>query len=381
MEEIRQLLFLRLSQETSVPPRLALQLLEQFGPDWSGLSIDTLVELGVSRPAATRLTLPTGLQDATLLLRQCEELGIGIMTIEEDAYPQALRHCEDAPLVLYWRGQPPRLKERNLAVVGTRRATAYGRKLTSQILEELAALQPLIISGMAYGIDICAHRKALDLGLTTWGILAQGLDRVYPGAHREFAYKILESGGTLLSEFPPGVPSRAFHFPRRNRIVAGLSDAVLVIESGPEGGSLITAGIAASYNREVFALPGPVDRGQSAGCHSLIREHGAALVTGGRDLALAMNWIPEAKSRRKTGTQAMVESIQTLLPPSLEDMKDVLLWLAREGPQHVEQVQQRTRWSPAFLATRILAAELSGWILTRPGGYLESAFREGKMIF
>ena len=110
MEEIRQLLFLRLSQETSVPPRLALQLLEQFGPDWSGLSIDTLVELGVSRPAATRLTHPTGSQDATLLLRQCEELGIGILTIEEDAYPQALRHCEDAPLVLYWRGQPPRLK-------------------------------------------------------------------------------------------------------------------------------------------------------------------------------------------------------------------------------------------------------------------------------
>jgi DNA processing protein len=211
--------------------------------------------------------------------------------------------------------------------------------------------------------------------LLTWGIFAHGLDRIYPGCHRPQAMRMLDSGGSLVSEFPPGVPSRAYHFPRRNRIVAGLADAVLVVESGLQGGSLLTAGMALSYHREVFAVPGPADRPESAGCHALIRENSAGLVSSGRDLAEAMDWLPRRSRQQQAelfGASALLDALETQLPPSLADLKDVLRWLAREGPQHQETIAVHTRWSPQYLASRILEAELRGWLFVRAGGYVEA---------
>ncbi len=357
-----------------MPPRLAVELLHHFGPDWTIAGREALVSAGISPAAAARLADPSQADQAEGLMRECDKLGISWMSIEDEAYPEPLRRCEDAPFVLFWRGRSPALYSRNLAIVGTRKCTSYGIKMTRSIVQELAPLQPLIISGMAYGIDICAHMAALDFGLNTWGIFAQGLDRVYPGEHRQQAYRILEAGGTLISEFPPGIPSRAYHFPRRNRIVAGLADAVLVIESPPEGGSLITAGIAQSYHREVFAVPGPADRLASAGCHKLIREHGAALITGGRDLAEALDWIPHSAAHGASlfsGVEFVVLTIETALPESLSDLRDLLLWLVREGPQHVEVIAGKCGWPPQHLRGRLLEAELGGWLNSRAGGYFE----------
>ncbi len=371
VNEVQRLQCLRLSRETSVLPSLAISLLNHFGGDWAAAGAPALCDAGVPQAAAERLAHPAGLDEAQQLLKACDERGIGWMIWKDPGYPQALAECPDPPLVLYWRGRAPEPAQRNLAIVGTRKASGYGKRMTATVVEELAPLQPLIISGMAYGIDIAAHRAALDNGMLTWGVLAQGLDTLYPSLHGPDAMRILESGGSLLSEFPPGVPSRAWHFPRRNRIVAGLADALLVVESGPGGGSLITAGIALSYHREVFALPGPVDRESSRGCHRLIREHGAALVTGGRDLAEAMNWVPGAAAQGLLWTSlSAAERLKRYLPPGLSEMQPVLLWLMEEGPLHQEELLARTRWSPAYLSARLLEAEFSGWLSWRPGGYV-----------
>jgi DNA processing protein len=309
------------------------------------------------------------------LARQCRERGIGWYILGQTGYPGALARCDDPPLVLYWRGQAPVLPGKTVAIVGTRKCSPYGKRMTRSIVQELSGLQPLIVSGMALGIDITAHVAALDAGLLTWGIFAHGLDRIYPGCHRAEAMRILDAGGSLVSEFPPGVPSRAYHFPRRNRIVAGLADAVLVVESGLEGGSLLTAGLALSYHREVFALPGPADRPESAGCHALIRENSAGLVSSGRDLAEAMDWLPRRSRQQQAelfGASALLEALEGQLPPSLADVKDLLRWLAREGPQHQETIAAQTRWSPQYLASRMLEAELRGWLFVRAGGYVEA---------
>ncbi|MBI1193394.1 MAG: DNA-protecting protein DprA [Bacteroidetes bacterium] len=375
MDAIRDLLFLRLSLETSVPPRLAVALLQEFGPDWSRAGVGALLEAGIPAPAASRLADPTGWDQAELLLKQCQERGFGYMTLEDPRYPKALARCDDPPVVLYWRGQEPVVPAKTIAIVGTRKCTPYGRRMTRSIVQDLAGLNPLIVSGMALGIDIAAHMAALDAGLLTWGIFAHGLDRIYPPSHKPEALRILDAGGTLLAEFPPGVPSRPYHFPRRNRIVAGLADAVLVVETKLEGGSLITAGLTLSYHREVFALPGPVDRAESAGCNFLIRENSAALISSGRDLAESMDWVPRRNRKEQAelfGPSVLLAALENQLPKSLEDLRPVLIWLAREGPQHQEAIAAKTLWSPQFLASRLLEAELRGWLFVRAGGYAEA---------
>ncbi len=358
-----------------MPPRLAVDLLQRFGPDWSRAGVGALIEAGIPAPAAARLADASGWNQAEMLLKRCRERDIGWMTLEDPRYPKALARCEDPPVVLFWRGQQPVVPPKTVAIVGTRKSTPYGRRMTRSIVQDLVGLNPLIVSGMALGIDIAAHTAALDAGLVTWGIFAHGLDRIYPGCHKPEALRILEAGGSLLAEFPPGVPSRAYHFPRRNRIVAGLADAVLVVESGLEGGSLITAGLALSYHRDVFALPGPADRAESSGCHFLIRENSAALISSGRDLAESMDWVPRRNRREQAelfGPSMLLAALESQLPKSLEDLRELLIWLAREGPQHHETIATKTLWSPQFLASRLLEAELRGWLFVRAGGYVEA---------
>jgi DNA protecting protein DprA len=224
-------------------------------------------------------------------LEFCRRHSIRPLALGTDDYPRRLAECPDAPAVVYYRGTADLDARHIVAVVGTRRITPYGKAHCERCCAELAEALPdaLIVSGLAYGVDIHAHRAALDNRLDTVGVLAHGLDTLYPSSHRDTARDMLRHGG-LLTEYVAGVRPFAGNFVRRNRIVAGLADVTLVVESAEKGGALITAHLAADYNRTVCALPGRTDDEYSRGCLHLVRDHRAELVTGTDDLMRLMNW-------------------------------------------------------------------------------------------
>lgn len=206
-------------------------------------------------------------------------------------YPYRLKECPDAPVMLYCKGNAELNTNRFISIVGTREVTDYGKDLCAAFVKDLAALLPntTIVSGVAYGVDICAHKAALEHGMPTIGVLGHGLDRIYPLNHRPTAIKMIENGGLLTEYITETNPDRQ-NFVQRNRIVAGLCDALVVVESGEKGGSLITANIAQSYNRDVFAFPGRVGDEHSVGCNRLIKSNKAALIESGADFVNAMGW-------------------------------------------------------------------------------------------
>ncbi len=220
-----------------------------------------------------------------------ERHGIRCVTPADSDYPARLLDCPDAPLVLFSLGNVNYNAAHTVGIVGTRKATDYGRRMCHTFVKELHELCPdiTVISGLAYGIDIESHKAALEAGFPTIGVLAHGLDMIYPSAHRPIAKQMLSDGG-LVTEFMSRTAPLSHNFVRRNRIVAGLSDAVIVVESAAKGGSLITAEIAASYNRDCFAFPGSVGDPYSVGCNELIRDNRASLITSAFDFVNAMNW-------------------------------------------------------------------------------------------
>ena len=206
--------------------------------------------------------------------------GIEPLTMNDERYPSRLRECDDAPLMLFYKGNANLNQQRVINIVGTRHCTPYGEDLIRRFVTELKQLCPqvLIVSGLAYGVDINAHRQALDKGYETVGVLAHGLDDLYPNRHKETAQRMIEQGG-LLTEFLTQTNADKINFVRRNRIVAGMSDACILIESAAHGGGLITCQISQSYNRDVFAFPGRIGDAYSEGCNNLIRSNGATLLT------------------------------------------------------------------------------------------------------
>lgn len=209
----------------------------------------------------------------------------------DEAYPSRLRECDDAPSLLFYRGNTTLNPHRVISIVGTRKCTDYGRERCEELVRDLAAQCPdvLIVSGLAYGIDVCAHRAAIKYGLPTVGVLAHGLDRIYPSVHRNTAAQMVDCGG-LLTEYVSNTEPERTNFLQRNRIVAGMADATVIVESAAKGGSLVTANIANSYGRDCFTFPGRTTDLSSAGCHRLIRHNQAALITSAEDLIEAMMW-------------------------------------------------------------------------------------------
>lgn len=224
-------------------------------------------------------------------MRFMEEHRIRALTLNDDDYPQRLTECPDAPIILYYKGQADLNQERIVSLVGTRRMTTYGQDLIRRFIADLRQQCPevLIVSGLAYGVDICAHREALAHGYPTVGVLAHGLDQIYPYRHRETAAEMVNHGG-LLTEFMTQTNADKPNFVRRNRIVAGMADSVVLVESAAKGGGLITAEIAQSYARAVFAFPGNVGQMYSEGCNNLIRDNGAGLISNADDFVKAMGW-------------------------------------------------------------------------------------------
>ena len=246
---------------------------------------------GVSEKLVQALDCPEAFKRAEEELLFAERNNIQCITLNDEQYPARLRECEDAPLALFYRGNASLNALRVVSVVGTRHATPYGEEICRNFMEELAETCPdtLVVSGLAYGIDIHAHRAALQHKLPTVGVLAHGLDRIYPSAHRETAVKMMDNGG-LLTEFMSGTNPDRQNFVKRNRIVAGMCDAVVVVESASKGGALITAELAESYHRDCFAFPGKVTDIYSAGCNQLIRNNRASLILSAEDFIQSMGW-------------------------------------------------------------------------------------------
>ena len=259
-------------------------------------------------------------------LKYMEEHGIRALTLTDDDYPQRLTECPDAPIIIYYIGNTDLNQAKIVSIVGTRRCTQYGQDLIRRFVSDLKQLCPqvLIVSGLAYGIDINAHRQALACGYDTVGVLAHGLDQIYPYRHRDTAAQMVRHGG-LLTEFMTQTNADKPNFVRRNRIVAGMADATILVESAAKGGGLITAEIAQSYDRSVFAFPGSVGMPYSEGCNNLIRDNGAGLISSADDFVKAMGWQDE--SRRQ---QAMADGIERSLFPDLSPEEQQIVSLLQE---------------------------------------------------
>ena len=232
-------------------------------------------------------------------LSWCRRYGIRPLYCEDPLYPKRLKECPDAPIILYVKGEADLNARRILAVVGTRRASCYGLGVCRGIISDLARnpIPPVIVSGLAYGIDGAAHEAALEAGIPTVAAIPGALDRIYPPGHREMARRILKQGGALVTDFARGDTYSPVQFLRRNRIIAGLSDATLLVESFAKGGGLLTTGLANSYGREVFAIPGRTTDEGSAGCNRQIAGNLARLATGAGDIERMMNWEPPRRRK------------------------------------------------------------------------------------
>lgn len=285
-----------------------------------------------------------------------EKFKVGYYYYQDENYPQKLKFCEDGPLVLFTKGNV-NFNQRNIAVVGTRKATPYGKNLTRDLIAQLAEYEIQVISGLAYGIDIEAHKAALNNDLSTLAVLGHGLDLIYPAAHKSTAKQMLERGG-LVTEFISKSPGDTSNFPRRNRVVAGLCDATVVIESALSGGSLITANLANDYNRDVFAFPGNIDQEYSKGCNQLIQQDKAHLITCAADLVKIMGWEEMEKS----------PVVQPQLFPELNDEEDKIVGILREkGETEIDTISFLSEMSSGMLSVHLFNLELKGLVRVAPG--------------
>ncbi len=286
-----------------------------------------------------------------------EQLNVSSYFYTDENYPARLRHCYDAPSLLYFKGAAELNKKKVISVVGTRNATAYGKELCNELVSGLRSQDILVVSGLAYGIDIMAHKACLKEEIPTIAALGHGLDRIYPAVHTGIAEKMIAKGG-LISEFPSGtIPDRE-NFPRRNRIIAGMADATIVVEASFKGGALITAEIANSYNRDVFAFPGRTDDEFSVGCNYLIKTNRAHMISNINDLEYILGW---TKNLKKEAKQI---SLQLNLSA---DEKKVTDLLEKKDLVPIDDLLLSTGIPQSKLAMTILGLEMQGIIVALPG--------------
>lgn len=291
-----------------------------------------------------------------------EKYNIKPLFFTDEEYPQRLKFCNDSPVLLYYKGNANLNTEKIVAIVGTRKPDEYGIDITNKLLADLAGSGILVVSGLAYGIDVHAHKYALDNNLQTVGVVAHGLDRVYPGSHTALAKKMIKHGG-LLTDFMSETNPDAVNFPKRNRIVAGMCDALIVVQSKREGGSLITATIAHSYNKDVFAFPGEAGSVLSEGCNGLIKRNRAGLIESAADLLDAMNWMQQTKKPKKKQMPLMI---------SLSDDEQKIAQTFQQKKQlSLDEICYATEMSVSAVSTLLLQLEFSNLIKSKPGKVYE----------
>lgn len=298
-------------------------------------------------------------------LAYCEAHGVRTLCLNDDGYPRRLREATDAPLMLFYKGTADLNARHIINIVGTRHCTRYGEDLTRRFVADLHTLCPdtVIVSGLAYGVDVHAHREALANGMETVAVLAHGLDTLYPPAHRDTANAMVRQGG-LVTEYMTRSKPDKLNFVRRNRITAGLCDATILVESARKGGGLITTRIAREYNRDVFAFPGPVGATYSEGCNNLIRDNGAGLITSAEDFVKAMGWEDEAALEK-----ARDKGIERQLFPNLSPEEERVVGLLRQtNDLRQDTIAARTGLPMGSVVAMLFQLEMKGVVKAYAGG-------------
>lgn len=304
-----------------------------------------------------------GIDSKDVMIRAEEEMmfieknGIRPLFYLDKDYPKRLQHCHDSPIMLYYKGNADLNAEKTVGIVGTRNITDYGRYVVEKLIEDLTTDNVMIISGLAYGVDAAAHRAALKYDLATVGVLGHGMQTIYPAENRKLSTSMIEKGG-ILTEFVSGTKPDRENFPQRNRIVAGMVDCLVVIESALKGGAMITAEIANSYDREVFAMPGRVGDIYSEGCNQLIKTNKANLLVNAADIRYVMRWDVDTK---------VVAKQMRLFRDFSEDEKKVMDVFVENNVVHIDDIIIGTDLSPSKIASILLSLEFDGVLTALPG--------------
>ncbi|MDR0506089.1 MAG: DNA-processing protein DprA [Dysgonamonadaceae bacterium] len=315
----------------------------------------------ISKKTVTEIHRPEVLKRAEEEIEFISKNRINALYIYDESYPARLKDCVDAPVMLYYKGNAPLNVEKVISIVGTRNATAYGKEMVDKLISDWSKTYPdtLIISGLAYGIDIYSHKAALREKMPTAGVLAHGLDRIYPPVHRNIAVQMIENGGLLTDFISLTNPDRQ-NFVKRNRIVAGLSDCTIVVESAKKGGALITANIADSYHRDVFAVPGKATDAYSQGCNTLIKSKRAALVTEAEDIFKEMCWMKDKKPQTPVQRSFLIDLSA--------DEQMVVDMLAKTEEMQLNILCIELNISISKLAPLLFELEMKGIVRCLPGG-------------
>ena len=318
-----------------------------------------LAELGIPARAIEQIADGTALRSADRELRFVEEHGIAVIDCLDADYPRRLAEHPDAPVVLYYRGVAPLDAPRTVGIVGTRKPSPAGVAFCERLVDQLREYRVTTVSGLAYGIDIAAHKASLAAGIPTIGVLAHGLAEIYPTAHRDTAKAMSEAGG-LLTEYPSGMRSRREFFPMRNRVIAGLCDALVVVESASKGGSMITANLAVGYNTPMFAVPGRPKDPMSAGCNELIKNHRAHLLQSADDIGYIMNWKPNDAGQPTGRANQLFQTYE----PDEQRVVDAL----RDGDDvDIDTLTFEVGMAGSTLAAVLLGLEFKGVVRSLPG--------------
>lgn len=315
---------------------------------------------GVGAQLAKKVTTPGLIEKAEKEYEFIQKENIKALYYLDEDYPERLKHCPDAPIILFVKGNIDLNCEKIISIVGTRKATERGKDLCTKLVSDLAERKhnPIIVSGLAYGIDVCSHKAALANNLLTAAVLGHGLNTLYPASHKHVADEILEKGA-LISDFMSYEWAEKTNFVKRNRIIAGLADATIVVESAPKGGALITADLANSYNRDVFAFPGRVNDNYSQGCNRLIKTNKAALIESVKDLEYILGWDPPGKIKKAIQKQLFREL-------SGEELKLVDI-LKKDGDLPIDSICLKAEFPVSKASPILLNLELSGVVKSLPG--------------
>jgi DNA processing protein len=338
----------------------AKNLLGHFGSAeviFKASTVELMQVPGVGALTASEIKNTKAIKAAEQQLHFLEKYNIRVLFFLDDDFPRRLRDCFDAPILLYYKGTADLNHPRIVSIVGTRKATPYGRMLCKQLAETLKPYDVLIISGLAYGIDVAAHQESLNQDIPTIGVLGHGLDRLYPHLHRQVARDMLRLGG-LITEFPLDTMPDKENFPKRNRIIAGLSDVTVVVEAAAKGGALITADIANSYHRDVFAFPGRSIDEYSQGCNFLIKTNRAGLLNHAKDLIYYLGWDNLALDQ---------SHMQTKFPLGLNEQELDIVTVLQAAPAMVDEIATRTNILQSKLAVHLLSLEMQGILTVLPG--------------
>lgn len=319
---------------------------------------------GIGDQTARTVLRKETLASAEKELLSCRKKGITVCSYKDKSYPRRLLPLYDAPLVLYLDGDMDLNAQRTVGIVGTRKVTDYGKNITGEIVRELVPFAPVIISGLAYGVDIAAHRGALRHSLPTIGVMASGIDIIYPRVHEKTAVQMKKKGG-VITENGPGIQPDFQRFPARNRIIAGMSDVLIIVESAARGGGLITAEFALNYHRDVYAVPGGLDQPMSEGCNRLIRENKAALFSGVSEMAEELRW---SVGRKMTVPDLFSDEDQAAVYDGFSVQESQLLSLLKNrGELQIDELHWQSGMAPGMVATLLLNLEFKGVVKSLPG--------------